>query len=136
MNECSEVAGSMAPGAPVCQNYDQAIAHVRSLMPGESETVISNVAESLFRAQRPATPGPWRYEATTKTIRSVPANYWLATMDSWDGAVNHAANAKLIAAAPEMLEALRAVLPWIYDDEPEGLAVKQAALAALAKVSS
>lgn len=57
----------------------------------------------------PATPAPWRYEAATKTIRSVPANYWLATMDSWDGAVNHEANAKLIAAAPEMLEALRQI---------------------------
>lgn len=56
------------------------------------------------------TPGPWRYEASTQTIRSVPANYWLATMDSFDGAVNHEANAHLIAAAPELLEALAAVL--------------------------
>lgn len=58
---------------------------------------------------RPATPGPWRYEASTKTIRSVPTNHWLATMDSWDGAVNHEANAKLIAAAPDMLTALRQI---------------------------
>lgn len=56
------------------------------------------------------TPKPWRYEPETKTIRSVPTNYWLATMDSWDGAVDHAANAQLIAAAPELLEALKAVL--------------------------
>ncbi len=47
------------------------------------------------------TPGPWVYEAGTKTIRSKPANYWLATMNSWDGAVNNEANARLIAAAPE-----------------------------------
>jgi hypothetical protein len=53
------------------------------------------------------TPGPWRYEAATKTIRSVPANYWLATMDSFDGAVDHEANARLIAAAPDLLEACR-----------------------------
>ena len=52
------------------------------------------------------TPGPWQYEATTKTVRSVPANYWLASMDSWDGAVDHDANAKLIAAAPDLLAAL------------------------------
>jgi hypothetical protein len=52
------------------------------------------------------TPGPWKYEAATKTIRSVPANYWLATMDSWDGAVNSPANAQLIAAAPDLLAAL------------------------------
>ena len=49
------------------------------------------------------TPGPWRYEANTKTIRSVPSNYWIATMDSWDGAVNHTANAALIAQAPDLL---------------------------------
>ncbi len=55
------------------------------------------------------TPGPWRYEQATKTIRSVPANYWLATMDSWDGAVNNEANAKLIAAAPKMLAALESL---------------------------
>ena len=52
------------------------------------------------------TPGPWTYEESTKTIRSVPTNYWLATMDSWDGAVDHKANAELIARAPELLAAL------------------------------
>lgn len=49
----------------------------------------------------------WRYEESTKTIRSIPENYWIATMDSWDGAVNHAANSRLIAAAPDMYEALQ-----------------------------
>ena len=52
------------------------------------------------------TPGPWKFELETKTIRSCPANYWLASIDSWDGAVDHEANAKLIAAAPELLEAI------------------------------
>lgn len=56
------------------------------------------------------TPGPWRFEASTKTIRSIPANYWLATMDSWDGAVDHKANATLIAAAPELLSALEQLI--------------------------
>ena len=58
-----------------------------------------------------ATPGPWRYEAATKTIRS-KSNYWLATMDSWDGAVDHGANAALIAAAPDLLAALRGLVAW------------------------
>lgn len=49
------------------------------------------------------TPEPWKYEPETKTIRSSPQNYWLATMDSFDGAVNHDANAQLIAAAPQLL---------------------------------
>ena len=59
------------------------------------------------------TPGPWRYEPETGTIRSVPANYWLATMDSFDGAVNHHANALLIEAAPEMWDALTAIVARI-----------------------
>lgn len=53
------------------------------------------------------TAGPWRYESGTKTIRAVPSNHWLASMDSWDGAVNHDANARLIAAAPELLKKCR-----------------------------
>lgn len=53
------------------------------------------------------TPAPWRYETSTKTIRAVPSNHWLASMDSWDGAVDHKANATLIAAAPDLLEALQ-----------------------------
>ncbi len=56
------------------------------------------------------TPGPWRYEAGTKTIRAVPSNYWLATMDSWDGQVDNESNARLIAAAPELLAALKNAL--------------------------
>lgn len=56
------------------------------------------------------TPGPWKYEASTKTVRSIPSNYWIATMDSWEGAVNHEANARLIAAAPDLLEALEMLL--------------------------
>ena len=51
-------------------------------------------------------PTEWRHELATKTIRSVPENYWVASMDSWDGAVDHAANARLIAAAPRLLAAL------------------------------
>jgi hypothetical protein len=51
------------------------------------------------------TQGPWVYSEQTKTIRSKKENYWLATMDSWDGSVNNAANARLISAAPDLLAA-------------------------------
>lgn len=57
--------------------------------------------ESKTQLQLEHTPGPWRYEPETKTIRSVPANFWIATLDSWDGAVCHEANAQLIASAPQ-----------------------------------
>ena len=60
------------------------------------------------------TPGPWKYQRATKTIRSKKENYWIATMDSWDGAVNNEANAKLIAAAPEMKARLEQVLPYLH----------------------
>lgn len=52
----------------------------------------------------------WRYEPSTKTIRSVPENYWIASMDSCEGAVDHEENARLIAAAPMLLSALRGLL--------------------------
>lgn len=51
----------------------------------------------------------WVYEPETKTIRSKPGNHWIASMDSFDGAVDHEYSAKLIAAAPQLLEALRKI---------------------------
>lgn len=61
------------------------------------------------------TPGPWRYESSTKTIRAVPQNYWLASMDSWDGAISNEANAALIAAAPDLLRACLAASAYLTD---------------------
>ena len=62
-----------------------------------------------------ATKGPWRYEAETSTIRAMPANYWIATMDSFDGAVSNEANARLIAEAPAMRDLLTRI--WRYHSE-------------------
>lgn len=59
----------------------------------------------------------WKYEEATQMIISVPENYWIATMDSWEGAVNHAANAKLIAAAPELLDAAKKALALLEGAE-------------------
>lgn len=56
------------------------------------------------------TPRPWKWETGSKTIRSVPANYWLATMDSWDGQVNNDANAELIVTAVNSFDAMREAL--------------------------
>ena len=58
----------------------------------------------------------WRFEESTKTIRAVPSNHWIATMDSWDSAVDHKKNAQLIAAAPELLDALYDCLEIVQDE--------------------
>jgi gamma-glutamyl:cysteine ligase YbdK (ATP-grasp superfamily) len=86
------------------------------------------------------TPGPWRFEAGTKTIRSVPANYWIATVDSWDGSVNNQADGVLMAAAPDMAAVLRDIAALLRDLGTDGkLALRNAedayqmATAALAK---
>jgi hypothetical protein len=81
----------------------------------------------------------WRYEPETKTIRSVPQNHWIATMDTFDGAENHETNAHLIAAAPELYAALKALAD--LDDGDEKFAWKHevefnGARAALAKADA
>jgi hypothetical protein len=45
------------------------------------------------------------YQPGTKTIRTEKTNYWVATMDSFEGAIDHERNAKLLAAAPTLLAA-------------------------------
>ncbi len=65
------------------------------------------------------TPTPWRFEPDTKTIRSVPANYWLATLDSWDGAIDNNANAafmiRAVNAHAELVAALQTALPRVEE---------------------
>jgi hypothetical protein len=43
-------------------------------------------------------------------------------MDSWDGAIDHAANARLIAAAPDLLMACKATLAGLKDMTTEAFA--------------
>jgi hypothetical protein len=61
------------------------------------------------KADKKHNAGPWRWAAGSNTIRTQKGNYWIATVDSWDGCTNNEENAALIAAAPEMLEALQAI---------------------------
>ena len=79
------------------------------------------------------TPGPWHYEDGTKTIRSETTNYWIATMDSWDVAVDHGANAALIAAAPDLLAACNAALAYLDAEDSAGLVAEIAAAVAKAE---
>jgi len=63
------------------------------------------------------TPTPWKYEPSTKTLRALPSNYWLATIDSWDGAVDNTANAafivKAVNAHDKLVKALRDMLAMV-----------------------
>jgi len=44
------------------------------------------------------TSEPWIYQEGSKTIRSKKQNYWIASMNSWDNAVDNEANAARIVA--------------------------------------
>ena len=57
------------------------------------------------------TNGPWRFETETMTIRSIPGNNWVASMNSWDGQVIDQTlyNGLLIARAPSMADAINAI---------------------------
>ena len=52
------------------------------------------------------TEGRLEYEASTKTIRAKPSNYWVASMDSWDGAVDNVANAQRMCACWNALKGI------------------------------
>jgi hypothetical protein len=83
------------------------------------------------------TYNPWRFEESTKTIRSIPQNHWIASMDSWDGAENHTANARLIAAAPDLLAALQDLASfddWSCHDNQIGFLMRDIARCAIAEM--
>jgi hypothetical protein len=66
MTESDEIAASIAKRF---DTFDAALAHVRKLMPGESETVMSNVAEALVR--RPAREAPRLHPDSWRDLRQL-----------------------------------------------------------------
>ena len=48
---------------------------------------------------------PWSYQPSTRTIRS-RSNHWIATVDSFDGAVDHNANARRIVTCVNACEGI------------------------------
>jgi hypothetical protein len=82
------------------------------------------------------TPGPWVFEQPEPP--SGPSDIY-ATRDSrriWLGQVNGPADARLIAAAPELLEACAAMLSTGWsDDEDAIIAARNAGRVAIAKAT-
>ena len=85
------------------------------------------------------TPGPWHVGGVggcRPQIIYSPSG--LAVLRTWGGATKaeEEANARMAASAPEMLEALRAIMPYLEedpDDEGDYNARVRAARAAIAK---
>ncbi len=85
----------------------------------------------------------WRYEKETKTIRTVPGNHWIASLDSWDSMVDNEVNAAFIVRAcnshDDLLAALKQMHNLINDAEwtqHQREACLFAAQAAIAKAST
>ena len=66
---------------------------------------------------RTHTPGPWRVGDAGNTIFGPPNGNPSPQTIAHLSVIDHAANARLIAAAPEMLEALRDALECLLDDD-------------------
>lgn len=88
------------------------------------------------------TPGPWKTSRDAVPPGHVQITvYAEATGERVATAFEREANARLIAAAPALYEALRAIVEASYEQEPTALAMRidqarQNAIAALALVES
>lgn len=86
------------------------------------------------------TPGPWRAEGWNGVVVNDSIGNTLAVFPSGDGQVETAkANAKLIAAAPVLLESLQALMTMealILEHRPAAVYTIEAARAAIAKATT
>ncbi len=117
------------PGATFCEGHTKTLDNP-SIQCGTARAVLSDMSH---------TPGPWIVNAH----RTQGSAFVITTpLDNWVPASDDAANARLIAAAPELLAALKALAAdykagadsgdsgqWSADDQP----VYQAAMVAIAK---
>lgn len=93
------------------------------------------------------TPGPWTVQEREHSFRVVDSralkfdNSRLCDVQHWAGATRGPdreearANARLIAAAPELLEALKLCAVLVHDGNRQGDAAIEAAHAAIAKAT-
>jgi hypothetical protein len=79
----------------------------------DSDLEAARAAIGQARRAGAHTPGPWFYDEGAKLIRARASGALVASMNSWDGAVNHEANAHVIAAAPCILAALERLVEGV-----------------------
>jgi len=53
-----------------------------------------------------------RYEASTQTIRTVPGNHWVCTVDSWDKAIDPAMIAEQMCDAFNRIHGAKSAPQW------------------------
>ena len=80
------------------------------------------VHTGLVKPQKPGepTPGPWRIGDAGKTVFGPPNGQ---PSPATVARVTHKANARLVAAAPQMREALAALLAWV-DENVDAICVQ------------
>ena len=82
------------------------------------------------------TPGPWKYVPTAGSSVAfyIKSRYVIAGVEDTDDIREARNNARLMAAAPELLEALKHAVDWLNAaGVAESMPVQQQARAALAK---
>lgn len=82
------------------------------------------------------TPGPWVFQAHDHWLPAVVIgeSVWHAGLVTGrERPGEHEANARLIAAAPDLLAALKALLPWVAAPPSDSAEAWRAAQAAIAK---
>ena len=67
------------------------------------------------------TPGPWKTNYKDLALVQAENGAPIARCDKLFGVANIQANARLIAAAPDLLEALQAIVQSLSDQDDEGL---------------
>jgi hypothetical protein len=78
------------------------------------------------------TPGPWVWWPKTGILATESRDgRWIVSGEL--SSANAEANARLIAAAPELYEALKGIIGWCPTDNQRSIAAFDKALAALAK---
>lgn len=105
---------------------------------GTPEDATDSLTAGAERGEAPRThtPGPWSLDATRMILGKDFTGQWKAITDRVRGGspMQADANARLIAAAPELLATLQRLVDLLNEDlDPEQAAAWDAAVAAIAK---